>query len=58
MGCPMQEHDEQWEAEFDRWMQPFLAAFGHKAQRCWAPVYVRGLIAPGERKSVEPMARR
>jgi SRSO17 transposase len=39
-------------------VQPFLAQFGHKGQRRWAPVYLRGLIAPGERKSVEPMARR
>lgn len=54
----MRSHEEHWEAEFDRWMQPFFAAFGHKAQRRWAPVYLRGLIAPGERKSVEPMARR
>jgi SRSO17 transposase len=58
MGHRMHEHDEQWEAEFDRWVQPFLSAFGHKAQRRWAPLYLRGLIAPGERKSVEPMARR
>jgi SRSO17 transposase len=47
-----------WEAEFDRWVQPFLEEFGHKAQRRWAPVYLRALISPGERKSVEPMARR
>jgi SRSO17 transposase len=58
MGCPMQEHESQWESEFERWVQPFLAQFGHKGQRRWAPVYLRGLIAPGERKSVEPMARR
>lgn len=31
---------------------------GPAGQRRWAPVYLRGLIAPGERKSVEPMARR
>jgi SRSO17 transposase len=54
----MREPEAQWEAEFDRWVQPFLSEFGHVAQRRWAPVYLRGLIAPGERKSVEPMARR
>ena len=58
MGRAMHEHDAQWEQEFERWVQPFLAEFGHKGQRRWAPVYLRGLIAPGERKSVEPMARR
>lgn len=54
----MHEHEARWEAEFERWVQPFLLEFGHKAQRRWGPVYLRGLIAPGERKSVEPMARR
>jgi SRSO17 transposase len=54
----MVNRDTQWEAEFERWVQPFLAEFGHAGQRRWAPVYLRGLIAPGERKSVEPMARR
>jgi len=54
----MSKCDERWEAEFERWMQPFFDAFGHAGQRRWAPVYLRGLIAPGERKSVEPMARR
>jgi SRSO17 transposase len=39
-------------------VQPFLVEFGHAGQRRWTPVYLRGLIAPGERKSVEPMARR
>ena len=47
-----------WEAELERWLEPFLAEFGHRAQRKWAPVYLRGLLAPGDRKSVEPMAAR
>jgi SRSO17 transposase len=47
-----------WEAELERWMEPFLAKFGRAAQRRWAPVYLRGLVMPGERKSVEPMAQR
>lgn len=54
----MQEPEAQWEGEFERWVQPFVAELGHAGQRRWAPVYLRGLIAPGERKSVEPMARR
>lgn len=45
-------------AAFDKWMEPFCAAFGHKSRRRWAPVYVRGLLAPGERKSIEPIADR
>jgi SRSO17 transposase len=47
-----------WELEFDRWLTPFLAAWRHKTRRRWAPVYLRGLLAPGERKSIEPLACR
>ena len=44
--------------QFTRWFAPFDEALRHKVRRKWAPVYVRGLIAPGERKSVEPLASR
>ena len=40
------------------WLAPFLAALGHKRRRTWAPLYVRGLLGPGERKSLQPMAAR
>jgi len=46
------------EHEFERWLAPFLDALSNKKQRKWAPVYMRGLLGPGERKSVEPMAGR
>jgi len=49
---------EGWEAELERWLGPFLVRLGRKEQRRWAPFYVKGLILPGERKSVEPMAAR
>src|SRR5436305_11593187 len=49
---------EGWEGELGRWLEPFLARLGRKEQRRWAPFYVKGLILPGERKSVEPMAAR
>lgn len=55
--CDKLEEDD-WSAEFDRWLTPFLLEFSHKSQRKWAPTYLHGLIAPGERKSVEPMAER
>jgi SRSO17 transposase len=48
----------RWERAFERWIEPFCAAFRHKAQRRWAPVYLRGQLSPGDRKSVEPMAAR
>ena len=47
-----------WEGELERWLAPFLAALGREAQRRWAPVYLEGLLLPGERKSVEPLAAR
>lgn len=47
-----------WEKQFNRWLEPFLEAFGHKVRRKWAPVYLRGLVAPGERKSIEPLVAR
>jgi hypothetical protein len=47
-----------WGGELERWLAPFLAALSREAQRCWAPVYLKGLILPGERKSVEPLAAR
>jgi SRSO17 transposase len=49
---------EGWEAELERWLDPFLARLRRKEQRRWAPFYLKGLILPGERKSVEPMAAR
>jgi SRSO17 transposase len=49
---------EGWEAELGRWLAPFLAGLRRRAQRHWAPFYLKGLILPGERKSIEPMAAR
>jgi SRSO17 transposase len=47
-----------WERSLAAWLAPFLEALGHKVRQRWAPVYVRGLLGPGERKSVQPMAAR
>ena len=47
-----------WHDDLSRWLSPFLARLGHKARRRMCPLYVGGLIGPGERKSVEPMAAR
>ena len=44
--------------DLDRWLAPFLDALGHKKRRTWAPLYLRGLLGPGERKSLQPMAAR
>src|SRR5918998_3297832 len=44
--------------DLDRWLVPFLDALGHKKRRTWAPLYLGGLMGPGERKSLQPMAAR
>lgn len=47
-----------WRAAFEAWLAPFLARLGRVEQRRWAALYLQGLLGPGERKSVEPMAAR
>jgi SRSO17 transposase len=47
-----------WEGRFDRWLEPFLQAWRFKKRKHWAPLYLRGLLLPGERKSIEPIAER
>ena len=47
-----------WKQELGRWLKPFLARLGHKARRQMCPRYVSGLIGPGDRKSIQPMAER
>lgn len=49
---------ENWNAELRTWLSPFLKKLGHKARRQMCPLYVAGLIGPGDRKSVQPMAER
>jgi len=47
-----------WKDELERWLKPFLDRLGHKARRRMCPLYVSGLIGPGDRKSIQPMAER
>ena len=47
-----------WRDELGHWLRPFLDRLGHKARRQMCPLYVAGLIGPGDRKSVQPMAER
>src|ERR671939_529546 len=54
----MATFDAEWQAEFQAWLTPFLARLRRAEQRHWAPLYLQGLLGPGERKSVEPMAAR
>src|SRR3954471_11358651 len=45
-------------ADLDAWLKPFLDVTGRKSRRKMAPLYVRGLLGSGERKSIQPMAER
>jgi SRSO17 transposase len=47
-----------WKEELGCFLKPFLARLGHKARRQMCPLYVSGLIGPGDRKSIQPMAER
>src|SRR6201981_1953327 len=47
-----------WEDELGGCPRAFLDRLGHKARRRMCPLYVAGLIGPGDRKSVQPMAER
>ena len=47
-----------WRGDLETWLAPFVAALGHKTRGRMCPAYVAGLIGPGDRKSVQPMAAR
>jgi SRSO17 transposase len=47
-----------WTEELDRWLEPFIEALGHRTRGRMCPAYIAGLIGPGDRKSVQPMAAR
>ena len=46
------------EAELLAFLQPFIDRFGHKKRGTMCPLYIAGLLGPGDRKSIEPMAAR
>jgi SRSO17 transposase len=54
----MVSRTSDWRDELGRWLKPFLDRLGHKARRQMCPLYVSGLIGPGDRKSIQPVAKR
>jgi SRSO17 transposase len=50
--------DGDWRRGLEIWLAPFLAALHHKTRVRMCPAYIAGLIGPGDRKSVQPMAAR
>jgi SRSO17 transposase len=57
----MHWNQELWQRsveEFPEFLEPLVADFGRSERREGAALYVQGLLMPGERKSIEPMAAR
>jgi SRSO17 transposase len=50
--------EQDWRSDLEQWLGPFIAALKHKTRARLCPAYVAGLIGPGDRKSVQPMAAR
>jgi SRSO17 transposase len=50
--------DTRWQSDLKHWLEPFVAVLGHKTRQRMCPAYIAGLIGPGDRKSVQPMAAR
>ncbi|MDR3564140.1 MAG: transposase [Negativicutes bacterium] len=50
--------DTDWQNYLEQWLAPYLDALGNKTRRRMCPAYVAGLIGPGDRKSIQPMAAR
>jgi hypothetical protein len=50
----MNASPSSWEEDLDRWLEPFKAGLNRAAQKRWMATYLKGLVLPGERKSVEP----
>ena len=49
---------DDFRGDLEVWLAPFLAAMRHKTRKRLCPAYIAGLIGPGDRKSVQPMAAR
>lgn len=50
--------DNAWRDDLEVWLTPLVGALRHKTTGRMCPAYVAGLIGPGDRKSVQPMAAR
>ena len=50
--------EADWQDDLERWLEPYLRDLGNKTRRRMCPAYIAGLIGPGDRKSIQPMAAR
>ncbi|WP_336297009.1 cupin domain-containing protein [Sphingosinicella microcystinivorans] len=49
---------DAWRDELTERLGPFVGLLGDRRRARMCPAYVEGLIGPGDRKSVQPMAMR
>ena len=49
---------DDWRSDLEAWLTPFTKALRHKTRGRMCPAYVAGLIGPGDRKSMQPIAAR
>ena len=54
----MEAGTPSWRLELETWLKPFVEALGDRRRGRMCPFYVAGLIGPGDRKSIQPMAAR
>src|SRR3954471_14260671 len=52
------DYGTPWRGELSTWLKPFIQALGDRRRGRMCPLYVAGLIGPGDRKSIQPMAAR
>jgi SRSO17 transposase len=52
------EHWRQKIAQLQKFIEPLVSEIGRSERREGAALYVQGLLMPGQRKSIEPMAER
>ncbi len=50
--------EADWRRDLEHWLEPYLQNLGNKTRRRMCPAYIAGLIGPGDRKSIQPMAAR
>jgi len=50
--------EAEWRRALEGWLAPFRTALRNKVRARMCPAYVAGLIGPGDRKSIRPMATR
>ncbi len=50
--------DTDWRDELEEWLAPFVVALRNKTRFWMCPADIAGLIGPGDRKSIQPMAAR